>query len=235
MKIIAVRIGDKYGIEYEKYLEKKLLQYEIIWIHEPYHPDVKLQWNKMLGMQLEINEPICVMDIDILLTNDYNKVFDFPIKRGQFAAMPGWWRDRRKGYKIKGGYFKYNPQDCRYIYDKFMSDINKWQQFYIENGTTQGPVNGEQHFVEDSVKEGLELITLPDAWFTRWVVDEDINYGKNMSKWNIEMVRRYRELTGNEYIYLGGEFHPDIKFVHFTHRMNRPHEWKDYDKFISMV
>ena len=58
MKIIAVRIGDKYGIEYEKYLEKKLLQYEIIWIHEPYHPDVKLQWNKMLGMQLEINEPI---------------------------------------------------------------------------------------------------------------------------------------------------------------------------------
>ena len=228
MKIIAVRIGDKYGIEYEKYLEKKLLQYEIIWIHEPYHPDVKLQRNKMLGMQLEINEPICVMDIDILLTNDYNKVFDFPIKRGQFAAMPGWWRDRRKGYKINGGFFKYYPQDCRYIYDKFMSDINKWQQFYIENGTTQGPVNGEQHFVEDSVKEGLELITLPDAWFTRWVVDEDINYGKNMSKWNIEMVRRYRELTGNEYIYLGGEFHPDIKFVHFTHRMNRPHEWKDY-------
>ena len=235
MKIIAVRIGDKYGIEYEKYLEKKLLQYEIIWIHEPYHPDVKLQWNKMLGMQLEINEPICVMDIDILLTTDYNKVFDFPIKRGQFAAMPGWWRDRRNGYKINGGFFKYYPQDCRYIYDKFMSDINKWQQFYIENGTTQGPVNGEQHFVEDSVKEGLELITLPDAWFTRWVVDEDINYGKNMSKWNIEMVRRYRELTGNEYIYLGGEFHPDIKFVHFTHRMNRPHEWKDYSKFISMV
>ena len=231
MKIIAVRIGDKYGIEYEKYLEKKLPHHEFIWIHEPYHSEIKLQWNKMLGMQLEINEPICVMDIDILLTNDYNKIFDFSINRGQFAAMPGWWRDHRKGYKINGGFFKYYPQDCRYIYDKFMSDINKWQQYYIENGTTQGPVNGEQHFVEDSVKERLELVTLPDAWFTRWVVDEDINYGKNMSKWNIEMVRRYRELTGNEYIYLGGEFHPDIKFVHFTHRMNRPHEWKDYSKF----
>ena len=26
-------------------------------------------------------------------------------------------------------------------------------------------------------------------------------------------------------------FHPDIKFVHFTHRMNKPHEWEDYEKF----
>jgi len=27
---------------------------------------------------------------------------------------------------------------------------------------------------------------------------------------------------------MGGEFHPDIKFVHFTHRNNKPHEWEDY-------
>ena len=39
--------------------------------------------------------------------------------------------------------------------------------------------------------------------------------------------------AGNEYIYLGGEFHPDIKFVHFTHRMNRPHEWKHYKEFMK--
>ena len=198
MKIIAVRIGKKYGIEYEKYLEKKLSQHEFVWIREPYHSEVKLQWNKMWGMQLDIDEPICVMDIDILLTNDYNEVFDFPVKRGQFAAMPGWWRDRKKHpFMINGGFFKYYPKDCKYIYDKFMDDIDKWQQYYIENGTTQGPVNGEQHFVEDSVNERLELVTLPDAWFTRWVVDEDINYGKNMTKWNVQMTRRYRELTGN--------------------------------------
>jgi len=233
MYIVCVRIGEKYGIEYENYLERKLSDHKFIWIREPYNPLVKLQWNKMWGMQLDINVPICVMDIDILLTNEYNEVFDFPIKRGQFAAMPGWWRDHRKGYKINGGFFKYYPQDCKYIYDKFMGDINKWQNYYIENGTTQGPVNGEQHFVEDSVNEELELVTLPNAWFTRWVVDEDINYGKSMSKWNIQMVNKYRQLTGNDYIYLGGEFHPDIKFVHFTHRMNKPHEWKDYRNFVE--
>ena len=76
MKIIAVRIGKKYGIEYEKYLEKKLSQHEFVWIREPYHSEVKLQWNKMWGMQLDIDEPICVMDIDILLTNDYNAVIE---------------------------------------------------------------------------------------------------------------------------------------------------------------
>jgi hypothetical protein len=32
MKIFAVRIGDKYGIEYETYLENKLSDYVIIWL-----------------------------------------------------------------------------------------------------------------------------------------------------------------------------------------------------------
>ena len=38
-------------------------------------------------MQMDIDEPICVIDIDILLVNDYNKLFDYPIKKGQFLAM----------------------------------------------------------------------------------------------------------------------------------------------------
>ena len=41
----------------------------------------------MWGMQLDIDEPICVMDIDVLLVNDYKKVFDYPIQRGEFVAM----------------------------------------------------------------------------------------------------------------------------------------------------
>ena len=28
------------------------------------------------------------MDIDVLLVNDYEKIFDYPVKRGQFVAMP---------------------------------------------------------------------------------------------------------------------------------------------------
>ncbi len=231
MKIVTVRIGDKYGPEYETYLEKKLPNHEFIWVRKPYDDRVVLQWNKMWGMQLGIDEPICVMDIDVLLVNDYEKIFDYPIKRGQFVAMPGWWRDTDKsGYVINGGFFKYYPKDCKYIFDKFMSDPHRWQHHYIDNGTTKGPVNGEQYFVEDSVKEKLELVTLPEAWFTRWVTDESIVYGKSMLRWQVQLTNKYNEITGNDYIYLGGEFHEDIKFVHFTHSLNKPHLWEDYMK-----
>ena len=34
-------------------------------IREPYDDDRVLQWNKMWGMQMETDEPICVMDIDV--------------------------------------------------------------------------------------------------------------------------------------------------------------------------
>ena len=45
MYIVCVRIGEKYGIEYENYLERKLSDHKFIWIREPYNPLVKLQWN----------------------------------------------------------------------------------------------------------------------------------------------------------------------------------------------
>ena len=109
MKIFAVRIGNKYGPEYEKYLEKKLSNYEIVWIREPYHSEVTLQWNKMWAMQTDIDEPVCVIDIDVLLMNDYEKIFEYPVRPGEFIAMPGWWRSDSDTYEIIGGFFKYYP------------------------------------------------------------------------------------------------------------------------------
>ena len=143
MKIFAVRIGDKYGPKYEDYIERKLSDYEVQWIRKPYDERVTLQWNKMMVMNLDIDEPVCVMDIDVLLTGNYKEIFDYPVERGQFLAMPGWWRDTEKeGYSINGGFFKYYPTDCKYIYNKYMTDIHGWQRHYIDNGTTRGPVNG---------------------------------------------------------------------------------------------
>ena len=39
-----------------------------------------LQWNKMY-MNLDIDEPVVVMDIDVLLTNNYKDLFEYPIKK----------------------------------------------------------------------------------------------------------------------------------------------------------
>ena len=232
MKLVTVRIGNKYGPEYEKYLEKKLPDYEFIWVREPIQNNVQYQWNKMYGMNLELDEPICVMDIDILLINDYKKIFEYPIERGEFIAMPGWWRDtNQEQYKINGGFFKYYPKDVKYIYEKFMNNPGHWQTHYIKNKTTKGPVNGEQYFVEDSVRERLKLKLLPNSWFTRWTTGDIINK-INKIEWQTQISSKYKALTGNEYIYLGGQFHKDIKMVHFTHSMNKPHEWTDYDKHL---
>ena len=232
MKLVTVRIGEKYGPEYETYLEKKLPDYEFIWVREPIQDNVMLQWNKMYGMNLDVDEPICVMDIDILLVNDYKKIFEYPIKRGEFLAKPGWWRDTdNEKYKINGGFFKYYPKDVKYIYDKFMQQPGYWQNYYIKNKTTKGPINGEQYFVEDSVRERLKLKLLPCSWFTRWTFD-GLATIKDTEKWQYNITSKYKKVTGNDYIYLGGEFHPDIKMVHFTHSMNKPHLWKDYEQHI---
>ena len=225
MKILAVRIGDKYGPEYETYLERKL-PFEFIWVREPIEENILFQWNKMSGMNLDIDEPICVIDIDILLVNDYMEIFNYPIERGEFLSIPSWWSD--KGYKINGWFFKYYPKDCRYIYDTFMADPEHWQKHYIENGTTTGPVNGEQYFVEEQVKRKLQLVTLPNSWVTRW--------GDQDWTWQFNMTEKYREVTGNKWLYMDKEFHPDIKLVHFTHQTNyitnRPHQWEDYSLFL---
>lgn len=241
MKIFCVRIGNKYGPEYERYLEEKLPEYDIVWIREAYDPRVMLQWNKMLPMSMDISEPVCVMDIDLLLMNEYRDIFEYPLSAGEFLAMPDWWgmAHARNGYSINGGFFKYHPKDCIEIYNDFMKDIDKWQGHYIKNGVTIGPVNGEQNFVEDHVKKYLDLKLLPNEWFARWSTSQSLEYVNNTPQsgyveyddWQYWMNKRYMEVTGNDYLYLGGEFHDDIKMVHFAHSMNKPHEWEDVGEF----
>jgi hypothetical protein len=239
MKIFCVRIGNKYGPEYEQYLEEKLPNYKFHWIRQAFAPGVMLQWNKMLPMGMEIDEPIIVMDIDLLLINDYEKIFEYPVERGQFVSIPDWWNEVHiaNGYSLNGGFYKYYPSDTRAIFDKFISNKRKWQQHYIENGMTSGPVNGEQYFVEDSVKEiGLELKLMPVSWIARWSTPESVSAGHlwvnkdretEYLKWQWFMNRKYKELTGNEYLFLD-DFYPDVKMVHFTHSINKPHEWINY-------
>jgi hypothetical protein len=64
------------------------------------------------------------------------------------------------------------------------------------------------------VNERLTLKILPNAWFTRWTNAEDDTWKSNINK-------LYKEKSGNEYLNID-EFHPDIKFVHYTFATNKP-------------
>jgi|TARA_Y100000992_G_C21272999_1_gene498027 hypothetical protein len=211
MKIYCVSIGEKYGPQFEKYLENKLGK--INWIREQIAPNVPLQWNKMYPMSLKDTEPVCVIDLDIVLENDYMDLFNYPIERGEFLSIHGWWRDA-PGYTLNGGFFKYYPIDCNYIYEKFMSSIEKWKVHYIKNKTTIGPVNGEQYFVEDSVNEKLKLKLAPSSWVTRWKNDYS-------HIWFEELTKKYTEASGEDYL-KEDDWNPNIKLVHYNHTLNYP-------------
>lgn len=211
MKIYCVSIGEKYGPEFEKYLENKLGK--IIWIRDQIASNVPLQWNKMYPMSLSDTEPVCVIDLDIVLENDYMDLFNYPIERGEFLSIHGWWRDA-PGYKLNGGFFKYYPIDCNYIYEKFMSDIEKWKVHYIKNKTTIGPVNGEQYFVEDSVNEKLKLKLVPASWVTRWKNDYS-------HIWFEELTNKYIKASGEDYL-KKDDWNPNIKLIHYNHTLNYP-------------
>ena len=203
MRIFAVRIGKKFGQDVEYYINSKLPN--VTWIRDSL-PGVNLQWNKMRVMNMDIDEPVVVIDIDLEFINDYMDAFEYPIKRGEFLSAKSWWRDTVRSdlsYSVNGGFFKYYPKDCKYIYDKFMKDKFYWQNYYIKNGTTVGPVNGEQYFVEDSVKEKLKLKFLPETWFCKSV--------KNPSK---DWWARMNTLYPGDWLYLDGEYNKEIKIIH---------------------
>ena len=115
-----------------------------------------------------------------------------------------WWRDTwSPKYSLCGGFQKYYPKDCKYIYDEFMSNISYWSQYYITRKITTGPVNGEQFFVEDQIKKKLKLKYLPETWVTRMC-----------SKNNLKELALINSRYPGEYVYLD-RFHDDIKIVHF--------------------
>ena len=200
IKVFAVRVGNRYNIEYEKYLKSKIPQ--ITFLNEELE-DFKLQWNKLHFFNSDFEEPICVIDIDIQLINEYEKLFEYPIKKGEFLTIDSWWSDTRP---INGGFYKFYPQDTKFIYEEFKKNKLYWEEYFIKNGTKPGPVNGEEDFVYEMVKDKLKLKYLPSSWATMMKIKPDK-----------DQLRKLNRKYSKEYVYLGNKFHDDIKFVHYLY------------------
>ena len=207
MKVFAVRIGRKYGVEYERYLRSKLP--DISFINEP-KEDFALQWNKMHFFKLDIDEPVCVIDIDVLLENDYMEMFDYPIKRGEFLSMRSWW-EAEGACELNGGFYKFYPRDTAYIYEEFKANRRIWEQYFIKQGLKKGPVAGEENFVDMMVRKQLDLKFVPNSWSCRMV-------NAPTKDWLVNITKKY----DGDYMYMGGQYNPQIKLVHFTKNGNYP-------------
>lgn len=200
-KVFAVRVREKYGQDVEDYINSKISN--VTWIRDEL-PGIDLQWNKLRVMNMDIDEPVLVIDIDMFFMNDYIKAIDYPIQRGEFLTARSWWKDTwNENYSLCGGFQKYYPTDCKYIYDEFMKRPSYWQQYYIVRKITVGPVNGEQYFVEDQVKKKLNLKYLPETWMSAMC---DKNDKKELARLNA--------LYPDEYMYLD-KFNEKLKIIHF--------------------
>lgn len=218
-KVFAIRIGEKYGQDVEDYINSKIPN--VNWIREE-KDGFKLQWNRLHLMNSEIKGPILTIDIDMLFINDYMKAIDYPVKRGEFLTAKSWWVDSAfLKSTVNGGFQKYYPEDCKYIYDEFVRNKEYWEEYYIKKGITVGPVNGEQFFIEHMVNKKLKLKYLPE----NWIIKMDHKFTKEeLAKLNVNY--------DGDWAYLGDEFNSNIKIVHF---MNTEFNKKTIKKFTPRL
>lgn len=199
-RVFAVRVGDKYGPHYEDYINSKIPN--VTWIKkEVVGPR---QWNKLYPMSLDIDEPVVVIDIDMMFINDYMDAINYPINRGEFLAAKSWWRDTlNKNYSVQGGFQKYYPKDCKYIYDEFVSKPEYWMEYYPKQNITI-PGMGEQYFVEDMARQKLDIKHLPASWITRW-------QHQMTQRLVVDLNHHYSA----DWLHLGEKFHKEVKLIHF--------------------
>jgi len=198
LRVYTVRVGDKYGPEYEERIRERIPHIEVL--HEgPWN----LQWNKISFFNVQGPDPVVVLDIDIDLVNDYMDLINYPIERGEFLSMRSWWEDV-SGCELNGGFYKFYPDDVRYIYNEFAQAGPFWEQYFIDLGVKPGPVNGEENFVEYMVKKRLDLKFIPDEWCGRMVKEPT-------KRWLTRINRKYP----GDYFYLD-KVNPDVKILHYT-------------------
>lgn len=212
VKVFAVRIGDKYGPEFEDYLRSKIPNIQFL---NEEKENFLLQWNKIHFFNLDYDEPIVVIDVDVLLENDYMDMINYPCEKGEFVSIHSWWEgdNKNRACHINGGFYKFWPSDTKYIYEEFKQNKKHWEQYFIKTGYKKGPINGEENFVEFMVNKKLKLKILPHDWCIR--MDSKMMNDKG---W----LRKMNVMYPGEWAYLGGEYNPNVKFIHFTIGDNKP-------------
>jgi hypothetical protein len=105
--------------------------------------------------------------------------------------------------------------DTDHLWEEFVKDPEYWQEYFINNGLAQGPVNGEQNFIDMHV--GMDREWLQPTWFAKYqeerLSDIQVNWNKSCGI--------------SEPFFMGGEFHEDIKMVHFSDSDNNMELVKD--------
>tara|TARA_Y100000034_G_scaffold99379_1_gene122050 strand:- start:1144 stop:1851 length:708 start_codon:yes stop_codon:yes gene_type:complete len=176
--------------------------------------DKKLQWYKLdfFKKNFILDEYIIVMDIDMDILGNVDFLFE-DIKNNEFRGTHRfWWRWRedkqKKEFALSGSVYKFINGEHQYIVDEFEKDILHWEEYFIKNRITTGPVNGEQHFVQMMLeKKCLKITMFPEKHIIKW--NKDDFYIQTFIEHN------YNKYSGNSYLF-NDTFHPDVRIVHYA-------------------
>ena len=190
---------------------------------------LKLQWHKLNFHQakfanIPIGEKCLILDIDWIVINNIDEILSYSLLPQHLGCFERWWSNRRQWCKLNGGFQMFYMGDTNYLYETFIEQPEYWQEYFINKGEADGPVNGEQNFIDMHTKHKQWL---PMEWFAKYGQEDDA-YQKIQSNWHT-YVNSYDPFFFDE------EFAESIKMVHFSDSENLIHKYderwiKDYWK-----
>lgn len=242
MNILTLKVGTKYSAEYVNRLYNAIKrntsiafnfycntedasglidEIRVVELSDP--ESFKLQWHKLKFHQsgfanIANGETCLILDIDWMIIDNIDELLSIDIGE-RFGCFHRWWSNLTHKCRINGGLQMFRMGTTNYLYEEFMKKPEYWQEYYIRNGLASGPVNGEQNFIDEHVTH--ERLWLPEKWFAKY---NDEEYTKIQRNW-------HNKVNSDEPYFLGGEFHEDIKMVHFSNADNMIHNYDWTEEF----
>ena len=170
MKAYCIFFGHKYPYSNVVYLQREFKKYNVSLKCENISDFsiIKSHWHKLKFFN-NTNEDTIIIDIDQTITGDISDMINYPVNENELVTYKNW----SDGCPINGGWYKFKSGSLQYIWDKFNSNIDKWQSYYYNNGIVHYQYYGEQNFVYDTVIEnGGKVTTMPEKWSGKHKINE---------------------------------------------------------------
>lgn len=234
INILTLKVGKKYSYHYVNNLfmslkknskepfnfycytdDSKNLFKEINVINLSPNNIVKKQFYKIDFHNMPFIKGKClILDIDYIIVNNVDEILSWNLDKKCFGCNERWWSELQHFCKINGGFQMFYQGDTKHIYDIFYENPEHWQKYYVETNQAQGPLNGEQNFIDNHLK--LERSWLPKYWFAK--------YDKKILK---HLLKKWYDKIDKDFYFFDGEFDSRIKMVHFSSSENMIEDYKE--------
>jgi hypothetical protein len=157
------------------------------------------QWYKIdfFGPDIvpDVNEPVVVIDVSWSIIKNIDHLIDTPVPYDSFLSISRWWRASDDPLPISGGFYKFTPASCYYMWETFYKDPDHWQQKY-KNPDHPFSVQGEQDFVFEHASMKHKMVVAAGYKFARIMTQ----MGDEQYKFTLDSYgARYQQLFGEPY------------------------------------